>query len=809
MRIPMDWLGEFVDLPADAEGLAERLTVAGLEVERIERSELPAGVVAARIEELRAHPTTASLWVCRVAVGEGRVLEVVCGAPDVEVGKLVPAALPGALLSDGTVAERDVHGVLSRAVLCSERDLGLSERHDGLLDLGPSELGPAVKGLTPGMALAEVLTPLVVLDLAVSPNRGDCQSVLGVAREVAALWGAKVKTRRQAKPVADDDDAAFSVAVEAHDLCGWYCVQRFYAPSAPRAPLWMRRRLLACGVRPISPAVDVTNYVMLELGQPLHAFDHERVGGARLTARRARPGEVLRLLDGRDVSLDAEDLVIADVRGAVALAGVMGGEGSEVGPVTRELAVEAAVFQPSTVRRTARRLSVRTEASYRFERGVDPTGASAALERAAGLLAGLGGRPIGRILEAGGPPGDASPVPLVPKRLNALLGTAIEPQEMVRRLRAIGATVRRTHGETIEVTPPAHRLDLRQPADLAEEIARIGGYDAIPTRRPRIAARARPGAASGVRRIRNAFAAQGFAEALLLAFADPADNERFPGVWSQPTPGVELVNPLATLARELRKSLLPGLLAALRVNQSRGEAFVPLFSVGTVFALGDGGRPTERVALGAVVWGTPPAQIGRQAEPLGLLDLKYRVECALGAAGIAEPRWWPRADLGFLHPGRSAEMRLGETCVGWVGAAHPALGHALDLRAGDLWLIEADVEALLAAQGVVSRYVEPPRQPSVERDVALVVDDEVQAGALADALLRERHSLVENVVLFDEYRGAGVPAGRKSLAFTISYRAPDRTLTDAEVNAAHEELLRRLASGWRFERRGVASEGEG
>lgn len=807
MRVPIDWLAELVELPPDTGELAGRLTEAGLEVEAVERFSVPDRVVAGAVLEVRPHPRADLLRTCRVAIGDGEALDVVCGAPDVEARRTVAVALPGAVLASGVVEVREIRGITSSAMLCSEHELGLSEEHAGLLELVPADLAPggAGKGPGPGVPLAALLPTLSVLDVAVSPNRGDCLSILGMAREVSALWGTKLRARRQATPVAEEEEQGFVVGIEAHELCSWYCAQRFAAPNAAIAPLWMRRRLVVCGLRPISPAVDVTNYVLLERGQPLHAFDLERLHGGRLVARRARPGETLRLLDGREPTLTPEDLVIADAREAVALAGVMGGAGSEVGVETRRIVLESAVFAPSAVRRTARRVGAQSEASFRFERGVDPSGAAAAIARAATLLAGLGGRPIGRLLEAGGPAADPPPIAVVPKRLNALLGTTLESQEMVRRLRAIGAAVRRTHGETIEVIAPVHRSDLRQPADLAEEIARVGGYAAIPTIQPRIPAQARPGAGSGVRRLQASFAAHGFSETVLLAFAEPGDNERFPGLWATGTGRVELRNPLATVARELRRSLLPGLLGALRVNQAYGASFVALFSVGTVFARDADGAYLERPEAAALVWGTPPAAIGRPAEPVGFVDVKRIVERVLGDLDVPAPRWTGCTDASFLHPGRSAVVWLDGHRVGRVGAVHPTLASQLDMRDTKLWLVELDPGRLLEGRRPTPRYVEPPRFPAVERDVALVVDQDVPAQSVVDALLGQGESLVEKIELFDEYRGAGVPEGRKSLAYAISYRARDRTLTDAEVNAAHEGLLRGLAARLRFERRGVGS----
>jgi phenylalanyl-tRNA synthetase beta chain len=802
MRVPLDWLAELVEIPADAEGLAARLTSAGFEVEKIDRIAFPEGVVAGSVVSTEQIEGASDATLCRVDAGAGRILEVVCGAPDVVAGGVFALALPGAVLPEATVRPREMRGRMSEAVLCSERDLGISEDHAGLLAIDPADLGlPPGSTVAPGDPLSRVVPETVVLELAISPNRGDCASILGVAREVSALWDVKRLRRRQASPTADTIDEALSAEIEDRDLCPWYCAQRLHAARG-RSPFWMRRRLLASGVRPLGATVDVTNYVMLETGQPLHAFDLDRVRGRRLVARRARSGERLRLLDGRDVDLAVDDLVIADGEGPVALAGVMGGEGSEVGESTARIALESAVFRPQAIRRTARRLGIHTEASFRFERSVDPGGAAEAVARAVALYGQLGARPIGRLLEAGGPPPAPAPIAFVPRRANALLGTSIEPKEMLRRLRLVGCEAGRMHGETLDVVAPTHRHDLRQPADLAEEVARVGGYDAIATARPRIAARGRAGSASAMRAVRDAAAAAGLHEAVLLAFADPADNRRFPGLWSAGERPVVLRNPLASIASEMRTSLVPGLLGALRVNQSRGEGFVPLFSVGTVFSRDAAGRPLERTDLAVVLWGVPPAPIGREAHALELVDLRRVIEDVAGACRVPVPRWEARSDLAFLHPGRAAELRLDGRRLGWAGELHPALASTLDLRAGAAWILEVDAGLFLSARAPLPRYREAPRFPSVERDVALVVEESVRSGAVLDAILGQRHPLVESARLFDDYRGAGIPPGRKSLAYSISYRAADRTLTDHEVNAAHEDILAKVATVVPFERRG-------
>lgn len=805
MRVPLDWLAESVEIPTDSDGLAARLTSAGFEVERIDRLAVPDGVVAGRIlsaEPIEGHP---GVTLCRVDAGSGRPLEVVCGAPDAAAGRTVALALAGARLPQGAVRPRETRGRMSEGVLCSERDLGLSDDHGGLFGLESADLGRAPgTEIAPGDPLARIVPETVVLDLAISPNRGDCASILGIAREVAALWDLKMVRKRLPTPAPEATDEPLSADVEDPELCPWYCAQRLHSVPG-RSPFWMRRRLLACGVRPLGATVDVTNYVMLERGQPLHAFDLDRVRGRRLVARRARAGERLRLLDGRDVDLVVGDLVIADAEGPVALAGVMGGEGSEVGDGTTRIVLESAIFRAQAIRRTARRLGLHTEASFRFERGVDPAGAADAITRAVALYGRLGARPIGRMAEAGGPAPTASPIAFVPRRANALLGTSIEPKEMLRRLRLVGCEAGRMRGETMEVVAPPHRQDLRQAADLAEEVARVGGYDSIETAQPRIAARGRAGSAAAIRSVRDASAAAGLFEAVLLAFADPEDNRRFPGLWSAGERPVVLRNPLASIASEMRTSLLPGLLSSLRVNQSRGEDFVPLYSVGTVFARDAAGRPVERRNLAMVAWGLPPSPIGRASHALELVDLRRLIEDVAGACGVAPPDWEGRNDVAYLHPGRTAELRLAGRRLGLAGELHPSLAPTLDLRPGPTWVLEVDADLLLASRAARARYREAPRFPSVERDVALVVEDSIRSGSILEAILGQHHPLVESARLFDEYRGAGIPAGRKSLAYSISYRAADRTLTDQEVNAAHEDILAKVASFVPFERRGESA----
>src|SRR5438093_10915984 len=803
MRIPLSWLAEFVTWSRPAAALAERLTMAGVKIEAIEEvGRLDPRIVAGRLAAVEPHPDADRLRVCRVDVGGPAPIVAVSGAPGLAAGQLVPMAPPGARLPEGREAQAvRIRGVESAGVLCSEAELGLGEDASQVLVL-PSDAAPGTPlARLPGIADT-------VLEAEVTPNRGDCLSILGVAREVAAATGARL---RQPRPRPRESGAAAArevrVRVEAADLCPRYCARVVRGVGAVPSPLWVRLRLRRAGMRALNAVVDATNYVMLERGQPLHAFDLERLAERRIVVRRGAPGERLTTLDGVERALEADDLVIADARGPVALAGVMGGQVSEVTAGTRVLLLESAFFVPSAVRRTARRNGIASEAAYRFERRVDPAMVAEALDGAAALITRLaGGRTAPGIVED--PPGGWMPelpaIRLRPRRVAALLGVGVPRAQIGRRLSALGASCRPDR-DALLVTPPSHRGDLQREEDLVEEVARLGGYDAIPVSLPEapLASGEDSRARVAARRLRRLLTAEGLTEMVTLAFADAETNRLLPGFVGRRLVPLALQNPLSSETGELRRSPLAGLVRALRANVGLGADFVGAFEIGKGYGVDAHGRRQEPRAVALLLYGTwPPRGVERAGPAVEFADLKGIVENVLAGLGLDERRvrWRPIGEEPFLHPGKAAVIEAAGATVGVAGALHPKIAQACDL-AEEVWLSELDFETL-ADYG--SRRVELrplPRFPAVTRDLAVIVDEAFPAAAILEEIRSLADPRIESVRLFDCYHGTPVPPGKKSLAYSIAYRAPDRTLTDEEVSGVHAGVLERLRERFRLELR--------
>ena len=780
MKFPESWLREHVTVAATRDQLSARLTAIGLEVEDAQvLGEGLDGVVVAEILACERHPEADRLQVCQVATGAGTV-QIVCGAPNARPGLKAPLATVGANLPGGiAIKAAKLRGVESQGMLCSAKELGVDADASGLLEL-PAD-APVGQGIAQYLGL-----PDACFELKLTPNRADCFSVRGVAFDVAAALGAQV-TALQIPEASVASEAALPVELQAGADCPRYCgrVIEGLDPAA-RTPLWLAERLRRAGLRPISPLVDITNYVMLELGQPMHAFDADKLAGP-VGVRRARAGETLKLLDEREAALDDGFLVITDADRPVALAGVMGGWDTRVTDATTRVFLESAHFAPSVVIGRARRIGLHTDASHRFERGVDPQLPRYALERATALVQQVMGGRAGAITEATLPAHlpQPSPVALRRARLARVLGLSVPDAEVERILRALGMQVAAT-ADGWTVLPPTRRFDIAIEEDLVEEVARIHGYDAIPTTTPtgevRLVAPSEARVADAV--LRRQLVAHDFVEAINYAFLD-ADSL---AAWHLQDGAVALANPLTAELGVMRTSLLPGLVSALARNRARQQSRVRLFELGRVFHLAEG-APRETPRIAAVACGPAQAeQWSADDRDVGFFDLKAQVEGLLALAGArAEFR---ADDRPFGHPGRSASVWREGAVIGWVGHLHPGLAKALDLD-GEVVGFELDLAAVAAR--AVPRAGELSRFPSVRRDIALVVPESTPWAALEASLRAALGGLLREVRLFDRYVGPGLESGSKSLAMGLILQDVSRTLTDRDADQAVGTALEALA----------------
>jgi phenylalanyl-tRNA synthetase beta chain len=807
VKIPYRWIRELVETDATPAVAAERLTMAGIEVASVTPvvSGL-SGVVIGEIIGIAPHPAGGPLTVCQVSAGARRA-SVVCGAPNVRVGARVALAPPGAVLPGGRRIETAaIKGTASEGMLCSEAELGLGEDATTILVLGP-EAAPGTD-LVAALGLDDV-----VFEVEVTPNRPDCLSVLGIAREVAALTGGRL--RPPATAVAEQDPAVESLArvtVEDTELCRRFTARVITGVRVGPSPAWLAQRLRAAGLRPINNVVDVTNYVMWELGHPLHAFDHARLAGHRIVVRRARAGEVLVTLDGQPRSLAETMLVIADAERAVGVAGVMGGANTEVTETTRTVLLEAAYFKPGSVRRTARALGLSTEASYRFERGADIEAVRQAQDRAAALIAELSGGRVARgVIDVYSAPRSELTLRLRLDRIRRVIGACPPAGEVGRILSSLGFPLVAQDGG-FAVTVPAFRRDVSLEDDLVEEVARVWGYAEIPSTLPsgKLTLTRRPRPVRARDAVRGGLAAAGYHEAVTLSLLDPA-RLALVGLAPDDPRLVTLQNPLATDRSVLRPTLLLGLLEAVQTNVRRQMPDVRLFEIGRVFeGQGAGKQPIEDTRLAVVLTGLrAPWTWFAGRRRADVFDVKGAVETVVEALGRAGVTLQP-TDAPYLEEGRGGTVLVGGTPVGVLGELHPAVQAAFDLPAA-VFVAELSLDRLdaIPAEPVVHRPL--PRFPAVARDLALVVPAAMPA-AQVDATLAEvqgRLPALRAFHLFDVYTGEQVGAGKKSLAYSLLYQAEDRTLTDEEVNAMHTEVVERVRRALGAEVRGATAGGPG
>ncbi|HKD70058.1 MAG TPA: phenylalanine--tRNA ligase subunit beta [Candidatus Binataceae bacterium] len=801
MKLPLSWLKEFVQIEAGADEISHRLSVAGLEVENIERTHPAfAGVTVGRVLSVDRHPNADRLSLCEVDAGQFGHFRVVCGAPNVRPGMMAPFARVGARLGGarkGAAAAEsleevaplqaaEIRGVRSEGMLCSGRELGLSEDHSGILELeADAPLGGDLAGY---LELDET-----VFDIAITPNRGDCLSILGLSREVAALFELKLKLPKIKLPKATGNECP-DIEIHAADLCRRYAGLPMGGIKIGTSPGSIRRRLELCGMRALNNVVDVTNYVMLELGQPLHAFDLDKIqGGGKIVVRRAGDDREFVTLDAARRQLHPDDLLIADAVRPLAIAGVMGGLDSEVSDATSRILLESAYFEPMTVARTARRLGLRSESSYRFERGIDRAGQVVAISRAAELIRKFaGGRELASVRDLEPEAAPRREIDFDLRRAADLLGIEVPAAEVRRRLISIGAAVHSTGRNRFSVIAPSFRPDLNEPADLAEEIGRLRGFEEIADRLPERPAHiiSRDPARAFTARTREVMLGCGLTEIRTIAFIAPEDNRRFPGL----TGGLPVVvtNPLSAELSQLRTSLLPGLLAALRFNLNRQSVAMHAFEIAKTFDQRNG-LPGEAQRLAGVSYGDflLPA-IGSRPVQAGFFTVKGILETYFRGLGIFDQVTFVMIDsspLPYLHPGAAAEIKLSGSSIGVAGELHPQEASYLELSRS-CGLFELDFGALADYRRPPRHIEPPPRFPAVRRDLALVLDRDVPGAAVIETIGQHGPALLESVEIFDVYTGEGIAADKKSVALSLRYRDKERTLTDEEVNRAHEELVK-------------------
>lgn len=795
MRIAYNWLKEYLELELPAEELADRLTLAGVEVEAVERSAAaPDGVVVGEIITLEEHPQNRRLLVAGVSTGGGLPRRVVCGARNIAAGEKVPLALPGTVLPGGGRLEvLEIEGVLSEGMLCSGEELGLGiGPPDGILILDSSAL--------PGTALGEALElddRILILDL--TPNRADCLGLLGVAYEVAALTGAAVK-HPPAEPgeISRDTAGRLRVDVREPSLCSRYTARVIEDITVGESPLWLQLRLLKSGMRPINNVVDITNYVMWEYGQPLHAFDFNLTRGGEIIVRRGRRNEVLVTLDGNERALDEEVLVIADTAGAVALGGVMGGESTEINPSTRSVLLEAALFDPISTRRTAGRYNIPSEASKRFERGVNPDWVAEASGRAALLLSELaGGKVLRGLLDSNPAPLQPRRVTVRPHRINEVLGVKIPQEEVKAILKRLGFSVG-GEGRRFAVAIPLRRNDITLEEDLIEEVARLYGYEKIPATLPRgelMESREElPERLQGLSR--ETLTACGFDEIITYSFISPKALRtlQLPEE-DYRLQAIPLNNPLSDEQSVMRTTLMPGLLKTMQDNFYHREMDQLLFEIGAVYLprrLPLEELPQEKLRLSLGATGQLPSPNWHTAsQPAGFFVVKGAVEALLRRLGILEAEYLP-VERPYLHPARAAAIVIAGEEAGFLGELRPEVAEKWDYPQ-PVVIAELDLELLLERAQTIPRVMPLPRFPAGLRDIAVVAPRSLSAAQANCCIYEAGGELVEQVTLFDLYEGAQIPAGNRSLAFTITYRHPDRTLTEAEINAAHSRIEKALS----------------
>ncbi len=806
MKFTLDWLKQYVDVKMTVAELADRLTMAGLEVDAVENlSQELNKVHVAEILEVRSHPDADRLVLCDVAVGDEKK-QIVCGAPNAKAGMLSPLALPGAVLPGGVkIKKGKIRGQVSEGMLCSARDLGISEDHQGIMEL-PQDL-------TPGEDIVQALNLKdILIDVDLTPNRPDCASVIGIGREVAGFCNSRLKQPIDPAelPLLTGQGVPFSVDVQSVEDCPRYAARLLTGVKVGPSPWWLQKRLLAIGLRPINNIVDITNFVMLETGQPLHAFDFKKLTGGKIVVRKAASGETITTLDGQERELETDMLMICDAEKPVAVAGVMGGANSEVDPETTEILLESACFDPISIRRTSRRLKLNTDASFRFERGVDPQGAPLALERAVRLIVDGGAQVVDDGIDACYDIKEPPVLHLRIQRICNLLGMNFTGEELTAFLSGIEFDVKQLDDNTLSVTPPSFRVDIEREIDLVEEIARLKGYNEIPSTLP-IVPMSFPehDEARDLRKqLANIMTSLGFYEAINYSFV----AEKHFDMLNLPENDhlrqtVRLRNPLAEDQNVMRTTLLPGLLENVRHNVNHQVVDIKLFEIGKVFHPHAGNLlPDEKFCLTAVLSGrrAPGSPVIHfKNQETDLLDAKGVAETILRELYLLQIELLPTDSIiSYGVAGNIIELRANELVIGYCGQISAKILKNFGIRQ-EVFYLDLDFDALSSLEQARKKFSPLPRYPAVKWDLAVLVADTVGGGEILKAIKEADEPLFEHAEIFDLFHGDHIESGKKNVAISITYRSKECTLDDETVGKAHQKMTDMVLSRFRGQLREV------
>lgn len=802
MKVSLNWLKDYVDIQLGVKELVHLLTMAGLEVE----SATPVGqefgkVVVAEIESIRRHPNADRLSLVQARTS-GERFSIVCGATNIREGQKVPLALVGAKLPNGIeIRKSKIRGEVSEGMLCSEIELGLGQDASGIMILHPE--APLGANLGEALGLADT-----ILDINVTPNRPDCLCVIGIAREIAALTNQRLTYPEV--PLSEEGSEIHqktSVTLMDPDLCPRYVARMIEGVTVGPSPYWMQARLEKVGLRPINNVVDVTNYVMMEYGQPLHAFDFEMLEEGRIVVRRARPQEEFITLDGVKRVLDEEMLMICDGVKPVAIAGVMGGLNSEIRAQTRTVLLESAYFNPANNRRTSKKLGFETEAAYRFGRGIDYGGCLKVANRAASLIQQLsGGRVIEGAIDAYPRPLRPHPIDLNVTHVSRILGLDIPVQRIKGYLKSLELDVREEKEETLIVTPPSFRSDLEREIDLIEEVARLEGYEKIPCTLPKGPPSPEEMSQELLveKKAKDLLVQHGYYEVITYSFTTPLSLKGLDLSPEDPRrEGLSILNPLTAESTHLRTSLIPGLMETARYNLSHKNTNLKIFELKKVYLLESGKRLPKEIkwlvglAMGMVQdihWASP-------AREIDFYDLKGCLEDLFEFLQVGGIQFEKDETVPYLHPGKSSKILLKGETIGVLGEVHPNAMAFYEIP-GKAYLFEIEFDRMVRGVSEKRQFRPLPKFPAVYRDLSLVVEEPLEADKVEEAIRSLEQPFIDDIRLFDVYRGAPVPQGKKSLSYRIRYQASDRTLTDDEVNRYHEKVILRLREILKAELRG-------